>query len=317
MSDTFSLNLLQILWENSKKKKSKRLYKKATYPKGIENKYRRFIKGVYFPLVDYTEKYIEKNSKEILNGDKREDAVPGGSFRVMVSNMNSWLALYLPMLSDEVRTNSVVYMGISNIADQVKKSSNKEFSAQVMGGIGVEFDTQSTWWENAKRSWTDLEYGYVQSNAQNYVSKVSSLVEEGVINGWSRIYLTEKILQASEGLSEKKARFLARDGVGKLHGLVAQAQFQDINLDMYIWQTSGDERVRGTPGGLWENSLPSHFLMDGLLCRWDDANVCSYDGGKTWEERPSEAVRLHPGMDYQCRCQALIYYPELINLVEN
>ena len=120
LTDNVSLSLLQIMWENSKKKKSKRLYKKSTYPRGIENKYRRFIKGVYEPLVDFTENYLEKNGADILKGDVRQDAVPGGDFRVLVDSMNSWLGLYLPMLSDEVRETSVVYMGIGDVAEQVK-----------------------------------------------------------------------------------------------------------------------------------------------------------------------------------------------------
>jgi hypothetical protein len=40
--------------------------------------------------------------------------------------------------------------------------------------------------------------------------------------------------------------------------------------------------------------------MDEGLCRWDNASVYSDDGGKTWKPRPSGAVQLHPGMDYQC-----------------
>ena len=71
---------------------------------------------------------------------------------------------------------------------------------------------------------------------------------------------------------------------------------------MYVWDTSGDERVR-----------ESHAVMEGLLCRWDDATVCSYDGGRTWKPRPSGAVLMHPGMDYQCRCCADAYFNELLD----
>ena len=53
-------------------------------------------------------------------------------------------------------------------------------------------------------------------------------------------------------------------------------------------------------------------LLDGLLCRWDNANVCSYDNGKTWVDRPATAVKMHPGQDIQCRCVSLAYIPELL-----
>jgi hypothetical protein len=84
---------------------------------------------------------------------------------------------------------------------------------------------------------------------------------------------------------------------------------------MYIWETSGDERVRGTPkeeGGIYPNARPSHYAMDSLLCRWDDSSVYSEDGGRTWIDRPPGAVLLHPGDDYQCRCTAIAYWQELV-----
>jgi hypothetical protein len=81
---------------------------------------------------------------------------------------------------------------------------------------------------------------------------------------------------------------------------------EEIGLDMYVWSTAFDDRVRD-----------SHAAMEGLLCRWDDASVCSYDGGKTWVPRPSDAITLHPGQDIQCRCVGLAYYPELTAEIEN
>jgi hypothetical protein len=53
-------------------------------------------------------------------------------------------------------------------------------------------------------------------------------------------------------------------------------------------------------------------MIDGALCRWEDSTVFSQDGGKTWINRPSGAVLLHPGMDYQCRCTAIAYWDELV-----
>ena len=88
--------------------------------------------------------------------------------------------------------------------------------------------------------------------------------------------------------------------MGKLNGQISQAQSQELGLELYVWSTSMDDRVR-----------ESHALMEGLLCRYDDATVCSYDNGKTWVDRPSGAVQLNPGQDIQCRCVGLAFYPEL------
>jgi hypothetical protein len=64
---------------------------------------------------------------------------------------------------------------------------------------------------------------------------------------------------------------------------------EDAGLGMYIWSTSGDERVR-----------TSHIELDNKLCRWDDASVYSEDGGKIWKPRPEGWAHVHPGEDIQC-----------------
>jgi hypothetical protein len=87
-------------------------------------------------------------------------------------------------------------------------------------------------------------------------------------------------------------------------------------LSMYVWSTSGDERVRGDPAGSYPDAEPSHYIMDSRLCRWDDSSVYSEDGGKTWIDRPSSWCQLHPGQDYQCRCTALAYWNEIIDEVD-
>lgn len=56
-------------------------------------------------------------------------------------------------------------------------------------------------------------------------------------------------------------------------------QKQFLSGDQYVWRTEGDEKVR-----------PSHRANDGHIFSWDD---------------PPETG--HPGVDYNCRCQAIPY----------
>lgn len=114
--------------------------------------------------------------------------------------------------------------------------------------------------------------------------------------------LSEQIMALDSKITKSRAAFIARDQIGKLNGIITQKRMEDIGLTMYEWSSSSDERVR-----------ESHALMDGKLCRWDDATVYSEDGGKTWKKRPNGAVLMHPGMDYQCRCCALAWFNELID----
>jgi SPP1 gp7 family putative phage head morphogenesis protein len=130
---------------------------------------------------------------------------------------------------------------------------------------------------------------------------VSALTEQAVTSGWSVKTLAERIHALDTKMTTGKANFIARDQIGKLNGHITQRRMESVGLTMYIWETSGDERVR-----------PSHEMMDGGLCRWDDSTVYSDDGGKTWIPRPSGSVLLHPGIDIMCRCTATSYWDELV-----
>jgi hypothetical protein len=147
------------------------------------------------------------------------------------------------------------------------------------------------------------------------VRDINSLTERAVTSGWSLSTLTEQLKSLDGKMTEGRARFVARDQIGKLNGEITQRRMESAGLSMYIWSTSGDERVRGSPDGLTKqikNAVPSHEEMNNKLCRWDDSGVYSEDGGKTWIDRPAGAVQLHPGQDYQCRCTALAYWQEII-----
>lgn len=300
-----TVQLLKILAsQNKPKRKNRQTYSPKIYPKAIENRYKNKLSGYFKPLIDYVNKFIKENNEELLRGDSKEiklDAIPGETFRQMVKNMNNWVDTYLPNVEDVKNgANSAVYIGINATAEDLKNFEDKEFEKQLDKAINVSIKEQSEWWDSMLESWADNNYQLIRSNASAFTSKINTLVEQAIVNGTTVSELKKEIQKATSGLSDSKCRLLARDQIGKLQGQISQAQMTEIGLEMYIWSTSGDERVRD-----------SHLEMEGLLCRWDDANVYSEDGGKTWVDRPSGAIRMHPGQDIQCRCVALAYFPEI------
>jgi uncharacterized protein with gpF-like domain len=80
-----------------------------------------------------------------------------------------------------------------------------------------------------------------------------------------------------------------------------RARMEAVGLTMYVWETSGDERVR-----------TCCRKMDGKLCLWADPTVYSRNKGKDWILRPKGATPTHPGEEDGCRCTAISYYPELV-----
>lgn len=299
------IQLMKILFKTSGKKPTKNIKSQRAYPHGVEMKYFRQLKGFFKPLTDYVNKYINENLEPLLRGDSTEihlDTIPGQSFRNMIYNLENWLSIYMPDIADlpTDSNNNVIFTALGKTADEAKAFGDKEFQKTIEKGIHVNPPTTSEWWDDMKSSWAENNYTLITSNAKKYVEQINNLTEQAIVNGLSPKKLKEQIMKATEGLSEKHCKLLARDQMGKLNGNITEAQMQEIGLDLYVWSTAYDDRVRD-----------SHALMEGLLCRWDDASVCSYDNGKTWEPRPSGAVDLHPGQDIQCRCVALSFYPEL------
>ena len=276
---------------------------------GIERKYYNQLKSFFAPLTKYVDKYISENMEPLLRGDSEEirlDTIPGDSFRNMIYNLENWLSLYMPDISEvEGDNNNVILTSLGKTANEAIEFGDKEFAKTLEKGINVSLPTSAEWWDDMKNSWIEDNYTLITSNAKNYVSKINTLTEQAIVNGMSPRKLKDEILKATEGLSNKHCKLLARDQMGKLNGQITESQMQEIGLDLYVWSTSADDRVRD-----------SHAMMEGLLCRWDDASVCSYDNGKTWEPRPSGAVELHPGQDIQCRCVPLAFYPELVSEIE-
>lgn len=316
-----AIQVLKILYSQNKKKskKIKKTHYNTVYPRAIEAKYKTKLSSYFQPLIDYVNKFLEENEDALLRGDSMQlklDVLPGGTFRRMITSLEGWLSVYMPTVSElKEGQNNVILMGLNQTAEQLKVHEDKQFQKQLQNGIGVSFQTNAPWWPNTKATWAGNNYNLIVSNARNYVNQINNLAEQAVVNGWSPKQLQEQIKKASNGLSDKKCRLLARDQIGKLQGQVAETQMEEIGLEMYIWDTSGDERVRGNPAGKYPTAVPSHYVMDGLLCRWDDATVYSKDNGKTWIDRPANAVKLHPGQDIQCRCVALAYIPELLSEV--
>jgi SPP1 gp7 family putative phage head morphogenesis protein len=93
------------------------------------------------------------------------------------------------------------------------------------------------------------------------------------------------------GITQRHARLIARDQIGKLNGQVTQTTQRLAGVTEYVWVTSDDERVRGTPGGRYPKAKPSHFALDGETFRWDQPPM---SGPGTQRRNPGEPI--------QCRC---------------
>lgn len=101
--------------------------------------------------------------------------------------------------------------------------------------------------------------------------------------------LTQR-LQKIGGISQNRAKFIARDQTAKITGNLNQLRQADNGIEEYIWHNAGDRRVVGNPSGLYpvgNRTHGDHWDREGKTFRWDKP---PHDG--------------HPGHAPNCRCYA-------------
>src|ERR1035441_285928 len=65
--------------------------------------------------------------------------------------------------------------------------------------------------------------------------------------------LIQQIMEIGQ-VSQRKAKFIARDQWHKINGTIDEAQQRDIGVSKFQWITARDRRVVGTPGGPYKPS---------------------------------------------------------------
>lgn len=286
--------------------------KRWQYPWALEKAYATTLEKWITPLVTAVEGYLAKYAESILHGDSvRLDALPGPGFVSMVRTLQGWVGAYFPDPSTN-RSPSGIMMGLGNTAAGIKSFAEKQWGKITEPILGFQFNPADPWWEPLRDKWADANFKLIKTISSRYIDAVNDYVEQAITNGWSYQTLMADIHSMGLKLKGWQVRRLARDQVGKLNGQISQALQEDAGVEWYTWETAGDERVRGNPAGRFPKAVPSHYLMDGVLCRWDDASVYSVDKGKTWIPRLPKMPKVHPGQEIQCRCVALPYMETLL-----
>ena len=141
---------------------------------------------------------------------------------------------------------------------------------------------------NAQAEQIEGEYSknldlYIRGWMNEEILKLRKKVEENAIAGYRTDRLAKHI-KAEYGVSQRKAKFLAKQETSLLVSKYAQVKMQGCGIEEYEWSTSGDIAVR-----------PDHKLLDGTIQRWDSPPIVDRATGR----------RAHAGEDFGCRCVAL------------
>ncbi len=131
-----------------------------------------------------------------------------------------------------------------------------------------------------------------------------------MVRGGESIADIRQQIEERFAVSENRARLIARDQVGKLNGRLTKRRSQEAGLDLYRWNTAGDERVRST-----------HKKLNNKICKWDNDTVYADSVADAragnWKSRSGAGMFVGtPGQDIQCRCTSIPIVDDVIDEVD-
>jgi SPP1 gp7 family putative phage head morphogenesis protein len=122
----------------------------------------------------------------------------------------------------------------------------------------------------------------IKSIPGDLLDEVQSVINRGVLEGTQTAELGE-LIEARFGITERRARGIARDQTSKWHSSVNRLRCVDAGVEELEWSTSNDDRVR-----------PTHRANQ----------------GKRFPIDKPPAATGHAGHDPNCRCCEIPVIPE-------
>lgn len=210
---------------------------------------------------------------------------------------------------------------IFKIGGDVNSKNSTQWDKFVKEGTGVNMSLFNPAAERYVQEWADLNSEFLKNLPQEYVNKISQIVSEGVARNETKQSIGEKIGEAGKkylgfvGDNQARAARIATDQVGKLNSSLSRSRMAQAQIGIYKWSTSGDERVRGTPGGKWPKSKYSHYIMDGKYKQVDNSNKISSDG-EDWRNVRGREEPRHAGQAINCRCALIPSFIQMKTVVD-
>ena len=250
---------------------------KWLFPDAAVRSYLRWVNGFMAKFRNQLNDRLVSRLNEFL-ADSTAVKADGGADSVeqVIADLQLWADEELKG-SENIALTLAQEVATFNLA-QYKKVANSLFGIDPIG--------KEPWLEEEMKSFAKTNAKLIKSVPQKALWEIEERVMTGVRGGVS-VKSLQKDIMSRYNVAKSRAQLIARDQVGKLNGQLTKSRQKDLGVDKYIWRTSLDRRVRGTPGGLNPTARHSHYAREGKVFSWD--------------KPPPDG---HPGEPIQCRCYA-------------
>lgn len=224
---------------------------------------------------------MEQQARRVTVGD---DFGPGEA--VATAATSSALSIAFNRAMDKA-IEELAQMHVARMAERLTKGmiqrANQQNHAQTVAAINRALGVDvSAFIQSSPAISTAIDAALIEnvnlirSIQAQYLDKVRLAISQNALAGRRPSAIVAE-LQRIGGVTESRAKLIARDQANKLNGALTQARQTSLGITQYRWSTSGDERVR-----------QECFDLDGDPFSWDKPPP----GG-------------HPGFKINCRCVAL------------
>lgn len=135
----------------------------------------------------------------------------------------------------------------------------------------------------------------IKTFTEKEILELRQKIKKSVFAG-NRYESAVRTIEKSYGVTERKAKFLARQETSLLMTKYKQTRYEDAGVNEYKWgcvhRAHDQNPKKHTPG----NVRYSHGLLENKIFAWNNPPITSNPG--------EPARRNNPGQDYNCRCFA-------------
>lgn len=250
--------------------------KKWLFPAGVERDYLRAIRAsVTTPLDDACRRVLIPALSDVFAQASRQDA----DIRELPQSTGWFETLrqaFVVTLAQAGIDPATITAIVRRVAQSVEAFNEREFRAVLRSVYRVDIFTGAPAGVQAAIAQFEAQnVALIKSIAPESLGRMHSKIVEAVREGRTLRDATAMV-RDEFGVSDRRAKLIARDQIGKLNGDITRLRQENIGVDSYTWRGLLDARER-----------PEHVAREGKVFAW---NKPPEDG--------------HPGQPIRCRCTA-------------